>query len=331
MVKQRSLGPDNMDDGSDASSAFLDALRTRAMDDLHHAALEYGIIMKDLGALGKDCSIIFRHELMESYVRQPSSTGSSRATSRRPWTSSPPVRSRHRSRLPYVVSYHEPPASSPANLLRRTWTGRTATRSSKKRVPSQSPASRRKSRTSVFPFSSSSRLRPLTHPPPTLLQTRADAEAYKVVKAAEAQAQRTQIEAEAQAKATRLAAEAEAEAIRLRATADAAVADQFAREMELRRTEVQRVSAFGDKAVFVLNTLAYLQGVLDPFAFTVEKRGVVQGLVDAKVLQLIEEHVSVVVLSIVLTRPHCLVSTRTCSPTQGWQRSLRLSKRGGPM
>lgn len=49
MVKQRSLGPDNLDDGTDASSAFLDALRTRAMDDLHLAALEYGIIMKDLG------------------------------------------------------------------------------------------------------------------------------------------------------------------------------------------------------------------------------------------------------------------------------------------
>lgn len=49
MVKQRSLGPDNMQDGTDASSAFLDALRTRAMDDLHIAALEYGIILKDLG------------------------------------------------------------------------------------------------------------------------------------------------------------------------------------------------------------------------------------------------------------------------------------------
>ena len=49
MVKQRSLGPENMDDGTDASSAFLDALRTRAMDDLHLAALEYGIVMKDLG------------------------------------------------------------------------------------------------------------------------------------------------------------------------------------------------------------------------------------------------------------------------------------------
>lgn len=49
MVKQRSLGPDNMDDGTDASSAFLDALRTRAMDDLHEAALDYGIHLKDLG------------------------------------------------------------------------------------------------------------------------------------------------------------------------------------------------------------------------------------------------------------------------------------------
>lgn len=50
-VKQRSFGPDNMEDGSDPSSAFLDALRTRAMDEMHEAALEYGIILKDLGML----------------------------------------------------------------------------------------------------------------------------------------------------------------------------------------------------------------------------------------------------------------------------------------
>lgn len=49
MVKQRSLGPDNMEDGNDPSSAFLDALRSRAMDDMHEAALEYGIVLKDLG------------------------------------------------------------------------------------------------------------------------------------------------------------------------------------------------------------------------------------------------------------------------------------------
>lgn len=54
MVKQRSLGPDNMENGSGedaASSAFLDALRTRAMDEMHLAALEYGIVLKDLGKL----------------------------------------------------------------------------------------------------------------------------------------------------------------------------------------------------------------------------------------------------------------------------------------
>lgn len=49
MVKQRSLGPDNLDDGTDPNGAFLDALRTRAMDDLHLAALDYGIVLRDLG------------------------------------------------------------------------------------------------------------------------------------------------------------------------------------------------------------------------------------------------------------------------------------------
>jgi len=53
MVKQRNLGPDNMEDGSDPSSAFLDALRTRAMDEMHEAALEYGIILKDLAVIDR--------------------------------------------------------------------------------------------------------------------------------------------------------------------------------------------------------------------------------------------------------------------------------------
>ena len=35
----------------DASSAFLDALRTRAMDEMHEAAFEYGIVLKDLGRI----------------------------------------------------------------------------------------------------------------------------------------------------------------------------------------------------------------------------------------------------------------------------------------
>lgn len=58
MVKQRSLGPDNLDDGTDASSAFLDALRTRAMDDLLEAALEYGINLKDLGEYSLNLTIV---------------------------------------------------------------------------------------------------------------------------------------------------------------------------------------------------------------------------------------------------------------------------------
>lgn len=53
MVKQRSFGPDNMDDNTDSSSAFLDALRTRAMDDMHEAALEYGIVLKDLAVIDR--------------------------------------------------------------------------------------------------------------------------------------------------------------------------------------------------------------------------------------------------------------------------------------
>ncbi|KAI0719659.1 hypothetical protein C8Q72DRAFT_786557 [Fomitopsis betulina] len=53
MVKQRSLGPDNLDDGTDPNGAFLDALRTRAMDDLHDAALEYGIVLRDLAVIDR--------------------------------------------------------------------------------------------------------------------------------------------------------------------------------------------------------------------------------------------------------------------------------------
>lgn len=79
----------------------------------------------------------------------------------------------------------------------------------------------------------------------------ADAEAYKIVTAAKAQAQRTKIEAEAHAEATRLAAEADADAVRIKAHTDAQVVDQFAREMQIRRAEIQKVQAYGSKTVFV--------------------------------------------------------------------------------
>jgi hypothetical protein len=52
MVKQRSLGGDGLEE-AESSSQFLDALRTHAMDDLHTAALEYGIILKDLAVIDR--------------------------------------------------------------------------------------------------------------------------------------------------------------------------------------------------------------------------------------------------------------------------------------
>ncbi|KAJ7349461.1 hypothetical protein DFH08DRAFT_865461 [Mycena albidolilacea] len=53
MVKQRTLGPGNIEDGNDPSSQFLDSLRTQAMDEMHEAALEYGIVLKDLAVIDR--------------------------------------------------------------------------------------------------------------------------------------------------------------------------------------------------------------------------------------------------------------------------------------
>lgn len=68
---------------------------------------------------------------------------------------------------------------------------------------------------------------------------------------AKARAEALQIDATARAEATRLAARAEADAIRLKSSADGEVTDVFAREMEMRRIDVERVAAYGNKAVFV--------------------------------------------------------------------------------
>jgi len=53
MVKQRTLGPNNLEDGTDPSTQFLDSLRTQAMDEMHDAALEYGIVLKDLAVIDR--------------------------------------------------------------------------------------------------------------------------------------------------------------------------------------------------------------------------------------------------------------------------------------
>lgn len=91
MVKQRSLGPDNMEDGNDPSSAFLDALRTRAMDEMHEASLDYGKYISsrclefDIDFPPRYCiegdsyvSRLVLCLLMSSKRTLPSSTGSSR-------------------------------------------------------------------------------------------------------------------------------------------------------------------------------------------------------------------------------------------------------------
>ena len=57
--------------------------------------------------------------------------------------------------------------------------------------------------------------------------------------------------------------------------------------------EKKRLRPAWDASVFVLNSLSYLQGVLEPFgAFTAEKLGVIRGVVENRVEVLTEEHVS---------------------------------------
>ncbi|KAF9232973.1 hypothetical protein BU15DRAFT_90514 [Melanogaster broomeanus] len=187
MVKQRSLGPDNLDDGTDPSSAFLDALRTRAMDEMHEAALEYGIVLKDLAVIDRQ----FKGEIASTMDK---------LTTR---------------------------------ALQAQVEAANVDRENSNKVKQEEGAL------------AVARIKAKTR------NTQADSEAYSVIAAAKAQAERTKIEALAQAEAIRFTAEAEAEAIQIKAAADAGVVDQFAREMEMRRVEVSRIKAFGDKAVFV--------------------------------------------------------------------------------
>ncbi|EIM89326.1 uncharacterized protein STEHIDRAFT_76273 [Stereum hirsutum FP-91666 SS1] len=187
MVKQRSLGGDHLDDGTDPSSAFLDALRTRAMDDLHEAALEYGIVLKDLAVIDRQ----FKGDIAATMDK---------LTTR---------------------------------ALQAQVEAANVDRENSNKVKQEEGA------LSVARIKAQAR------------NTNADSEAYSVVAAAKAEAERMRIDAEARAGATRLAAEAEAEATRTKARADTEVTDIFAREMEMRRMEVARVKAFGNKAIFV--------------------------------------------------------------------------------
>ncbi|PVF96092.1 hypothetical protein CPB86DRAFT_816683 [Serendipita vermifera] len=53
MIKQRQIGPDIMEENSESNAAFLDALRTSAMDELIEASTEYGIVLKDLAVIDR--------------------------------------------------------------------------------------------------------------------------------------------------------------------------------------------------------------------------------------------------------------------------------------
>ncbi|KAG2114650.1 uncharacterized protein F5147DRAFT_677566 [Suillus discolor] len=187
MVKQRSLGPDNLEDGSDPSSAFIDALRTRAMDEMHEAALEYGIVLKDLAVIDRE----FKGDIALTMDK---------LTTR---------------------------------ALQAQVEAVNVDRENSNKVKQEEGA------LAVARIKAQSR------------NAQADSEAYSVIAAAKAQAERTKIEALAEAEAIRLTAEADAQAVSIRAAADAKVTDQFARGMEIRRVEVTRVQAFGNKTVFV--------------------------------------------------------------------------------
>ncbi|EUC57798.1 band 7 domain protein [Rhizoctonia solani AG-3 Rhs1AP] len=187
MVKQRTVGSDHMEDPSDPSSPFLDALRTQAMDDLHVAALEYGILLKDLAVIDRQ----FKGDIASTMDK---------LTTR---------------------------------ALQAQVEAANVDRENSNKVKQEQGALQ------VAQVRAEAR------------KTEAEALAYATTTAAKAQAEAVIIAAEAQAAAIKLQAQAEADAVAARSNADSRVDDAFAREMEVRRVDVERVKAFGPRAVFV--------------------------------------------------------------------------------
>ncbi|KZO95180.1 band 7 domain-containing protein [Calocera viscosa TUFC12733] len=186
MVKSRTLGPELEEHPGD-STAFLDSLRARAMDDLHLAALEYGIVLKDLAVIDRK----FKGEIAATMD--------------------------HLTRRALEAQVEA------ANVDREN-----SNRVKKEEGQLQVAQVQARQRQAV-----------------------ADSDAYTVVSKARADAQASAIAAEAKAQSIRIQAAAEADAIKMKARAVAEIEDAFAREVELKRLEIQRVAAFGNKAVFV--------------------------------------------------------------------------------
>ncbi|KAG8695461.1 hypothetical protein FRC08_007824 [Ceratobasidium sp. 394] len=204
MVKQRTVGSDHMDDPMDPSSPFLDALRTQAMDDLHVAALEYGIVLKDLGKSQRVYTCISRLPSNTAVIDRQFK-GDIAATMDKLTT----------------------------RALQAQVEAANVDRENSNKVKQEQGALQ------VAQVKAQAR------------RTEADALAYATIAAAKAEAEALTIAAEARAAATKLQAQADAEAVSSRANADSSVGDSFAREMEVRRVDVERVRAFGSRAVFV--------------------------------------------------------------------------------
>ncbi|KAF8969857.1 hypothetical protein BDZ97DRAFT_2055545 [Flammula alnicola] len=160
--------------------------RTRAMDDMHEAALEYGIILKDLAVIDRQ----FKGEIAATMDK---------LTTR---------------------------------ALQAQVEAANVDRENSNKVKQEEGALS------------------VTRIKAQAANTQADAEAYRVIAAAKAQPRRC--ESRRKRKLKRHAWQLRRSwRVRIKAQADAEVIDQFAREMELRRTEVARVRAFGSKTVFV--------------------------------------------------------------------------------
>ncbi|KAK4051584.1 hypothetical protein OIV83_002724 [Microbotryomycetes sp. JL201] len=189
LVKQRAFaaGDDISSGNTNENAAFLDALRTRAMDELEHAAREYGITLKEVAVLDRQ----FKGKIAEQMDN---------------------------------LTTRSLQAQVEASNVDRENMNRVRAQEGQLQV-AQVQAQQR--------------------------QTEADAMAYTTLAEARAKAEAITIKARAEAEAMCIAAEAEARAIEARNTADSNVKDSQARAMQLARTEVQRVSAYGSKTVFV--------------------------------------------------------------------------------
>jgi hypothetical protein len=118
LLRQRGFATgDDARDGPDPDStptAFLDAVRTQAMDELHEAAKEYGIVLKEVAVLDRNfkgqiaqtselaffASLLLLCSLPSLSKRRKFKMTNSSA---RQWTPSPLVRFKLKSRLPTLT------------------------------------------------------------------------------------------------------------------------------------------------------------------------------------------------------------------------------------